>query len=130
MRSSNLISPSNHRTPLIPEQAPSIMAMAFLTGFTDGDYDDSFTPQRIQASGRPVTHYNRALAPARASPPRSSSEVRIARSIVLGWEQRLARMETLLNIIPVIPDDEDQEHMNTLHTMVTDLREDVHEASG
>jgi hypothetical protein len=99
------------------------MAMAFLTGFTDGDYDDSFTPQRIQASSRSVTHYNRALAPARASPPLSSSEVRIARSIVLGWEQRLARMETLINIIPVVPDDEDQEHMNTLHTMVTDLRE-------
>jgi hypothetical protein len=106
------------------------MAMTFLAGFIDEDYDDSFTPQRIQASSRPVTHYNRALAPARASPPLSTSEVRIARSIVLGWEQPLARMEALINIILVVPDDGDQEHMNTLHTMVTDLTEDVHEATG
>jgi hypothetical protein len=45
-------------------------------------------------------------------------------------EHRLAQMETLINIIPVLDDDEEQEHMNTLHATVTELREDVHQASG
>jgi 2-phosphoglycerate kinase len=39
-------------------------------------------------------------------------------------------MEALINIIPTLLDDEDQENMNTLHAMVTESREDIHEASG
>jgi hypothetical protein len=38
-------------------------------------------------------------------------------------------MEALINNIPVVEDDEEQENMNKLHQSVTELREDVHAAS-
>jgi hypothetical protein len=38
-------------------------------------------------------------------------------------------MESLINIIPVVEDDEEQENMNKLHALVRELREDIHEAS-